>query len=132
MAHHVDEARRDRLAVSIDFASPFERTPHTDIGDAIAVDRNLARIGLGARPVVDHRVADDHVVYLRARRPGRSAPRTQRPGNHRRVSYQASQCTVSHFILPTVTHLVSLQSRRRPKVSTGSTKMPRNTKASAR
>ena len=65
---HVDEARRNRLAVRIDFRAALAGRVLADIDDAIALNRDIADIRLRARTVIDESGADDGVVGNRVRR----------------------------------------------------------------
>jgi hypothetical protein len=42
MAHHVDEARRDRLSAGVELETPAAGGTSPDVGDAITVNRELA------------------------------------------------------------------------------------------
>jgi hypothetical protein len=70
MREHVDEARRDRLAVRVDQLARPQAARRAHIGDAIGVDRHFTGIGLAAQAVVDQAIVDHEVVHGRGDRRG--------------------------------------------------------------
>src|SRR5207249_4513285 len=69
-AQHVDEARRDREPSCVDLATSA-RADLSDLRDAVAIDRDVAREGRTAGAVVDRATADDDVMCRAHRRNAR-------------------------------------------------------------
>ena len=63
VAHHVDETRRDREAMCINFLTPFAGGLRTHIGNPVTVDRKCARVRRTARSIVNLGVTDHEVVW---------------------------------------------------------------------
>ena len=61
-AEHVDEAGRDRLAGGVDLDAATQAARRADVGDAVVVDRDLARVRLAAAAVVDRAATNDDIV----------------------------------------------------------------------
>jgi hypothetical protein len=59
---HVDESRRDDLAVHIDLGAAVTGRMPADIGDSITVDCYIAEVGRFARAIVYETIANDQVV----------------------------------------------------------------------
>ena len=55
MGEHVDEAGRHRLAVGVEGPRRRSGRVAADIGDAVALDRDLAAVGRRAGAVIDRR-----------------------------------------------------------------------------
>ena len=66
-AHHVDEARRNHLAVDVDVGPPARALEVADLGDGVAIDGDSARDARRARAIANHAVAKDDVVLRSAR-----------------------------------------------------------------
>src|SRR6267142_4553462 len=112
MAHHVDEARRDRLTMRIDLATPHERVMRTDIRDAVAVNRYLAGIRFTAGAVVDDGIVKHHVMYLWVRRPDGPPADTESCGKQTTVAYETQQRAVNYSVFLRVIQCASLLLRQ--------------------
>ncbi len=62
MGQHVDEARRHGLAVHVEHGAGLQFLGRAHIGDAVAIDRHIAREGLAAGAVIDHPAAQQQIV----------------------------------------------------------------------
>ena len=60
---HVDEAGRHGLARRVDLAPRAARRLRTHVGDAVTLDRDLARVARAAGSVVDRAATDQEIVF---------------------------------------------------------------------